>query len=133
MLVGPGGLFVISTKSRRGLFRCATPPTFNNEPCTWCNDAVRQAMRLRDQLAVLEHGNLPWIQPILALPFGHIEPGAAVGDPPTCERAWVLNEDDLVTAIEEKSPKHQRLSSADRARWVAALEKLHSRHSPTSQ
>lgn len=143
ILIGPGGFFVISTKSQRGLFQSSSTtadPTFNLRPCDWTRDATRQTMRLKDQLAVLENGKQPWIQTVLALPFAHVEAGPAKtqcnerlpGNAPIpgVTACWVLHEDTLLDAINpEPPPKPRKLSKAEIDRWAAAVEKLHERQS----
>lgn len=136
ILIGPAGIFVISTKSQRGLFKTdADQVTFNLKPCDWTRDATRQTLRLKDQLAVVEPNSAPWLQTVLALPFAHIDappardragqlvPGAhAVGN------CWVLHEDTLLDAIApDPIPKSRKFSKQEVQRWAAAVEKLHKR------
>ena len=133
MLVGPGGLFVISTKSQRGLFDAARGDnrgTFNHEDVDWIQDVVRQAMRLKDQLAVVETAQQPWIQTVLALPFAHIDTDLAKN--PNGERVpgvgavWVLHEDNLLDHLAPDTiPRHRKLDKASVKLWVTALKTLH--------
>lgn len=142
VLIGPGGFFVISTKSTRGRFHASGQAvTMNGQPTDWHRDAVNQTFRLKEQLnAVAPAGSKnPWVQPVLALPFAHIDapkafcpsgeplagpgmiPGVAVGK--AC--CWVLHEDNLTDALEpDPIPKHRKLGKAEVERWVAALKKL---------
>ncbi len=150
VLVGPGGFFVISTKSQRGWFRLPpkeTQATFNGEPNGWASDATRQALRLRDQVAVVAPDlPAPWLQTIVALPFAHIDaPPALAPDGTRLNRAlpncsipgvgtcWVLNDDDLLGAIAPYPlPVSRKLNLADVDRWAAALQTLHARHRSAS-
>lgn len=134
VLVGPTGLYVVSTKSQKGRYIVADAshggrPTFNGEPSDWAADATRQAMRLRDQLAVVEPSERPWVQVVLALPFARVERGEANGTkgPATVDKAWVLNEEDLIDTIEPVGGK-RKLNKHEIERWAAAVEKLHTRH-----
>src|SRR5690606_18039059 len=127
VLIGPAGLFVISTKSQRGRFilNGANGPELNGEPKDWCNDVTRQAMRLRDKITVVERdGPPPWIQTILCLPFAHIEPRDPSTHRATCGTVWVVNEDDLIAAVEDWSERKNQLSTTARTRWAAAVGQL---------
>jgi len=140
VLIGPGGFFIISTKSHRGLFQASNtqPPTFNLQSCNWSSDATRQAMRLKDQLAVIEPIKQPWIQTVLALPFAHVDAGPAKTQHnerlpgnlpiPGVNACWVLHEDTLLNAIApDPIPKPRKLPKQEIERWAAAVEKLHKR------
>lgn len=130
VLIGPGGIFVISTKSHRGRFESAertearAKPRFNGEPTDWCADVVRQAMRLKEQLVVvaLPSTQQPWVQTVLSLPFAHIDQDTSVVGP-----TWVINEESLVASIEDRRG-NGRLSSRVVKVWVDAVEKLANRH-----
>ncbi|MEM0913265.1 MAG: nuclease-related domain-containing protein [Planctomycetota bacterium] len=128
ILVGPSGIFVISTKSQRGLFNCGddrSEPTFNGKPTDWPRDVVRQALRLKERLAVVDQGKQPWLQSVLALPFAYIESPTSNSGCPAVGSTWVLHEDSLIDQI-APDPLPQRLSKAQIARWVEAIDKLKS-------
>ena len=78
-------------------------------------------MRLRDQLAVIEPAAAPWVQAVLCLPFAHVTPphGRAA-----CRGVWVVNEDDLVEAVQDRADKRRRLSKPEQSRWTAAVAHL---------
>lgn len=143
VLVGPAGIFVISTKSQRGLFQSGpqhnpphfTPPHFNLQPTNWCQDAISQALRLRTILLVLiddPKATPPWIQAVLALPFAHIDTSSRdpETDAPTHGKCWVLHEDNLIDYIMPDNtsgndiPKSRRLNKREIDRWVTVLKTL---------
>ena len=135
VLIGPGGLFVVSTKSQRGRFILNGPngPEMNGRPVDWCSDVTRQAMRLKDQLAVVEPARQPWVRAILCLPFAHIEPRDARTGRATRGQVWVVNEDDLIAAVEEWPEKAHRLAKPARARWTAAVRRLNLNQVPDTR
>ena len=62
VVVGPGGLFVVSVKSHLGLLRVGGDGlTLNNRPKPWPDEAVEQAFRLRDRLNAI--GGIPPLPP----------------------------------------------------------------------
>jgi nuclease-like protein len=80
VVVGPGGVFCISTKSQHGIFSGTREGVnHNGEPCDFARDAMRQAMWVKDLLAEEMNGRAPWIQPVLAVPFGFTERDACDG------------------------------------------------------
>ena len=125
VVVGPRGLFIVSTKASRGLFRGGPDGSrMNDQPTDWPRKAVQQALRLRDQLNVVAEGSVPWVQPVLALPHAYVD---APGKPPQAEKAWVLHEDNLCEHLEAASG---RLRPADVQRLVAAVKTLVDRRTP---
>jgi hypothetical protein len=94
VLVGPGGLFVISTKSDRGLF-VGTPDGLlrNGETCHFAKQAMAKAMQMKDRLAALMGDDVPWVQPVLALPFGFIQGDACGG------KVWTVHQFDMVDRL----------------------------------
>ena len=116
IVVGPGGLFCISTKSNRGLYSVAPDGTYllNNRPTDHLKQAQRQTMQLRDRLAALL-GRVPWVQPVLAVPLAWVDFDSFQ------TTAWVLHQDNLCDAM-EKQPK--RLTKDEVARIVKALEMI---------
>lgn len=137
VLIGPGGVLVVSTKSGRGLFRGGDDEgsaTFNGRPCDWPRDATRQALRLRDKLSVFEPSAPPWFQAVLALPHAAVEGKSlplvdgALFAPIVCGSVWVANEEALDEMARVRPERRRRLSKADVQRWVTAVEKLVALH-----
>ncbi len=118
VLVGPGGCFCISTKSHRGLFT-VTPQEFlhNNQPSDMALQVLRQTMNLRDRLAAIMGDNLPWIQPVLAVPFGYVQ------DDDGGAKALVVHQDDLIDRIAPDGAA-RRLDSETIHRVTKALEMI---------
>lgn len=84
VLVGPAGIFAISTKSHRGLYSRENGKFLrNNQPTGDVAEADRMALRLKHCLRDLV-GDVPWIQGVLAVPFAFID------FPPRQGNVWVL-------------------------------------------
>ena len=116
ILIGPAGVFCISTKSHRGLFTGTSDGLLHNgQSCPFAKDAMRQAMTLRDRLAALMGKDVPFVQPVLAVPFGYVE-GAACGG-----KVWVRHQDDITSRIAPKDTR-RRLSEKEVAPLVGVLE-----------
>jgi hypothetical protein len=116
VVVGPGGLFAVSTKGCRGLLSAMPGGQLhlNNEPTDFGNDALHQAMRLRDLLSEKLGGqSVPYVNAILAAPLAYTRLINPV------KNVTVLHQYDLTETL-EKMPK--RLSPAEIKRIVAALE-----------
>jgi hypothetical protein len=74
-------------------------------------------MRLRARLEALMGADVPWVQPVLAVPLGFTE-GAACGG-----KVWLAHQDDLTERLApERSPK--RLNKRQVERTVAVLEMI---------
>ncbi|MDB5297342.1 MAG: nuclease-like protein, partial [Phycisphaerales bacterium] len=116
VVVGPGGLFCVSTKSNRGLLSAGADGAYllNGKPTEFVRQVQRQTMRLRDRLAALL-GRVPWVQPVLAVPL------AWVAFDSFQSAAWVLHQDNLLKALSEQPP---RLGPDEVARVVRALEMI---------
>lgn len=149
VLIGPSGLYVISTKSHRGHFQLQhgqSRPTFNNqpiEPKDWARDAVQQALRLRDALphyADDPKAPVPWVQAVLCLPFAHIDTPQGPTGVPSAGKCWVLHEDNLIDHVAPdangepvaKFSGGSKLRKAEIDHWVAALQRLSMRHTPSN-
>jgi hypothetical protein len=116
VLVGPAGIFTISTKAQRGYYsRQNGGFRLNNQPTDHVDEAVRMAMKLKDRLYGLA-GEVPWIQGVLAVPFAYVD------FPPKQNNVWVLHERDLISEL-ESAPK--KLAKADIARFAKAVEMIH--------
>ena len=120
VLLGPGGLYCISTKSQRGHFRgTADGLLHNGQPCGFAKQAIGQAMNLKDRLAAMLGSDVPWIQPVLAVPFGFIEGDACGG------KVWVVYQEDLKDRLApEEGPK--KLDPEQVARVAKVLELIQS-------
>lgn len=94
VVVGPGGVFCISTKSHRGWF-VGTPDGLlhNGRPCGFAKDALRQAMNLVERLKAALGADVPWVQAVLALPFGYIDNDACGG------KVWLAHADNLADRL----------------------------------
>ena len=116
VLVGPAGVFAISTKSHRGLYTAEGNRYFrNNKPTDDVDQAIRLAMQLKDRLREVLEGDLPWVQAVLALPLAYVE------FPPNRQNSWVLREDELVSAFDDVPV---RLTPKDIARFAKAVETI---------
>lgn len=139
VVIGPGGLFAVSTKSPRGHFVApegSTVCTFNGRPCDWARQAIGDSLRLRTVLGAISDdpaARVPWVQAVVALPFAKIDAPLAddASKPPIpgVGKCWVLNDDDLLNAIAPDTiPKSRKLKSTEVEGWSGALAKLHGRH-----
>ena len=88
VLIGPGGLFCISTKGSRGMYSLAANGThlLNLRGTDHLAQAQQLAMQLQRRLATF-CGNVPWVQPVLAAPFAYVDFA------PKQNNVWVLHED----------------------------------------
>jgi len=118
VVAGPSGVFCISTKSHRGLFAVGPDSLLHNgKQCNFAQDALRQTMGLKDRLAAVMGDDVPWIQPVLAVPLGFVDGDACGG------KVWVLHQDELTDRIAPvEGPK--KLDKRQLARVVGALEML---------
>ena len=122
VLVGPGGLFCLSTKSARGAYAvdAAGRLTLNGDACDHAADAQRRAMQLRNWLEAMLHADrsvasIPWVQPVLVAPFAH------VGFPARRSNVWVMDERELLAHAIEAG---RSLKPATVDGCVAALQRL---------
>lgn len=116
VLIGPAGVFAISTKSHRGLYTADGDRHFrNNKPTDDVEQAIRLAMQLKDRLREIVEGDLPWVQAVLALPLAYVDL------PAKRQNIWVLREDDLVSAFEDAPV---RIRPNDIARFAKAIETI---------
>jgi hypothetical protein len=119
IVVGPGGLFVLSTKSYKGHVTRTPNGTIklNGQPLTDLDEAMRLAMWVRKRLTASLGDRTPWLQPVLALPH------AKVDVPPTEGSVWILGEEQLMETIDAEKPK-TKLASGRIAEIVAELERV---------
>ena len=70
IVVGPGGVFCISTKSAKGLFSVGPDGRVlhNNKPTGLIGNTRSQAMALKDRLAALLGADVPYVNAVLAVP-----------------------------------------------------------------
>ncbi|HVT89963.1 MAG TPA: nuclease-related domain-containing protein [Tepidisphaeraceae bacterium] len=119
VLVGPAGCFCISTKSQRGIFEgTANGLLYNGNQCDFAQQTLWQTMNLKDRLEVLMGKDVPFIQPVLAVPFGYTEHDA-------CGNKVKLVHMENITerlAPLEGSPK--KLSKDQIARVVKVMEMI---------
>jgi len=122
VLIGPGGLYCISTKSNTGHY-VGTPDGLlhNGQPCDFAKQAMRQAMNLKDRLSAIMGDGVPFIQPVLALPIGYTEGNACGG------KVWLVHQWDIVKRLAPDPPRGKQLTAPDIERTVKALEMLETR------
>lgn len=118
IVVGPGGLFCISTKSHRGWFQATHDGVLRNgKPVLFAADVKRQAMNLVSRLKAAMGNDVPWVQPVLATPFGYTE-----GDPFN-GKVWLVHADDLIERIapEKADSRSPKPLTAEQVRRVVGL------------
>jgi hypothetical protein len=115
VVVGPGGVFCVSTKSHRGLFTgTADGLLHNNELSPFARQAQGQTLALRKRLEALMGHDVPWVQPVLAVPLGFVQGDACGG------KVWLAHQDNLISRLApDQGPK--RLSPKQVARAVTVL------------
>lgn len=74
VVVGPGGLYYVSTKSWRGLFSQDAEGRllYNNKPTDAAVRALRDGIELRERLNALTNSE-QWVHVVLAVPFGWVD------------------------------------------------------------
>lgn len=108
VLVGPGGLYCISTKSQKGCFSLDQSKQLmvNGELCNHAKEAQALALKLRNWLeARLQPDNtvksIPFVQPVLVAPFGYFsfhEKSLNV---------WIMDADRMVELMQKSSTSLQ--------------------------
>src|SRR5262249_40024184 len=106
----------ISTKSQRGQF-CGTPDGLlhNGQACNFAQQALRQAMDLKDRLTSLMGRDIPWVQCVLAVPFGFTEGDACSG------KVWLVHQDSVIDRVAPEGGA-RKLEKRQITRVVRALE-----------
>lgn len=120
VLVGPSGVWCISTKSRRGLFTEEPDGRVfhNNRPTPFVGESIGYAKALKERLGALLGAGVPWVEAVLAVPLAWVEfQGPRNG-------VWVLQEENLINTVENR-PK--RLNKAEVKRAAAAVGMLATR------
>ncbi len=96
VLVGPGGVFCLSTKSHKGIYSTAKDGSYllNGKPTDQLEEAKQMALKLRNWFEVKLHDSpnirVPWIQPILVVPFAYVD------FDPRQQAAWVIDDNGLM-------------------------------------
>ncbi|MGD0461340.1 MAG: nuclease-related domain-containing protein [Tepidisphaeraceae bacterium] len=116
VLIGPGGLFCISTKANRGLYTAAPDGKYllNGEETNHIHEAQRLAMQLKDRLTGIL-GAVRWIQPVLIAPIAYI------GFQTFQDRAWVLHEGNLRDIFLDEAHK---FNTAEIERYAKAVKMI---------
>ena len=117
VLVGPGGLFCISTKSFRGLFTLQPNGHiyYNNKPTRLISDTTGRATELKKRLSALMGDGVPYVVAVLAVPFCYNDvPGSR-------QNVLILHQENMVDTLEKRE---RTLDDAQIARCVKALTDL---------
>lgn len=117
VVVGPTGVWCISTKSHRGLF--SEQPDrrvfHNNDPTPFIGEATGLAKELKERLGALLGNDVPWVEAVLAVPLAWVD----VRNPRN--GVWVLHQDDLIETLQRA---RARLDRASVKRIAHAIEML---------
>jgi hypothetical protein len=119
VLIGPGGVFAISTKSARGCFTRMPDGCIhlNGNPCDFAKQALGQTMELVSRLQALLGADVPYVQSVLAVPFGYVT------HPEKSHRVWILHQENMTDVLEQEG-KQKRLSKKETERLVTCLKSL---------
>lgn len=119
VVVGPRGLFCVSTKSWRGLLgERGGEFCHNNIPTDVLRSARLQAVTLHGQLRTHSGGApVPYVHPVLSVPLAHVE---GFGPGPF-QKVYVAHQENLTETIEQFGDE---LDPARVAACVAAIQKL---------
>lgn len=118
ILVGPGGLYCISTKSQRGLFAGTRGGLLHNgQTCEFAQEALRSALDLKDRLQVALGKDVPWVQPVLAVPFGFTQADACGG------KVWLVHQENTAERLAPEAAP-DRLTEQQIERAVKVLEMI---------
>ena len=117
VLVGPGGLFCISTKSFRGMF--TSQPNghiyYNNQPTRLISDTIGRAAELNKRLRALMGEGTPYVVAVLAVPFCYEDVRGSA------QNVMILHQENMVDTLEKR---RRTLSDEQIARCVRALTDL---------
>jgi len=117
VLLGPGGLYSISTKSCRGLLSRGAEGRvlLNLRPTQIVAEAQDHAMQLKARMEGLMVNGVPWVQPVLAVPFAWVDvPGGR-------DKVWILHQENLLDAF-EKLPR--KLSKDELAHLLRVMKTI---------
>jgi hypothetical protein len=122
VLIGPAGVYCISTKSHKGTLTLSSTGQYllNGNPTDDVEEARMLALKLRNWLEVKLHDSSkvlkpPWVQPVLAIPLIYIEFHFRQ------DAAWVLHEEGLVDVLPEQP---RRLDNQTVQACVSILEEI---------
>jgi hypothetical protein len=118
VVIGPGGVFCISTKSQRGVF-CGTRDGLlhNDQPSPFARDALRQTMDLVDWFKQAMRSNIPYVQGVLAVPLGFTKADACDG------KVWLVHQENLISRLAPKKAQ-RKLDQQQITRTVKVLEMI---------
>lgn len=121
IVIGPSGMWVISTKNRRGYFKIEGKDHWlNGEPCSFSAEALRDAMALREILGP-DLGRAHFFQGVVVLPFAFID-----GDGSKCNAA-VVGLDELLDLIHPDGKPRQPTTREEVDQLVHAVVNLTAR------
>ncbi len=122
IVIGPGGCFVVSVKSHLGLLHVGSHGiTLNDNPLPgrgggWVDEAVKQAMRVRDRINAADGQAPPFVQSVLCLPHAALQPNTT---PLRCGHTLICNERNLIETLERHG------DSIDRATVLRLKHAMH--------
>lgn len=118
IVVGPNGVFAISTKSHRGLLTQAIDGThlLNGTPTKFIAEAQMQALFVRDRLEAVMRDGAPFVHACLVVPFMYVKL------PPKAGHVFVINDRRLTNFDEIET--NSKLSKAQVQRIAEAIELL---------
>ena len=119
VLVGPGGIFVISATTQRGCFSLGRDGSIllNNQPTTLATDAYARAAELRSRLQGLMGPEAPFVQSILAVPFAYVDLYEK------SDKTWILHQENLAATLAAEGAK-PRLTKPQIKRVRQSLQAL---------
>ncbi len=118
IIVGPSGVYCISTKAWRGFFTIAEDGDLlhNGKRTRLLQDTFGQAMRVRDRLNALMGTDVPFVNAVLAVPLGFVDFRGPQ------RNVWVLHQEDLLDSV-ERAPKRLSKQTVDRCAKCLAMLK----------
>jgi hypothetical protein len=118
VLIGPGGVFVVSTKAQRGIFTLADDNRrifCNLKPTRFINDVWEQSKLVKARLEAFLVNDVPWVTPVLAVPFAWVECDSIRKD------VWILHQENLTETFRSCTPV---LSKAEITTLARLFDKL---------
>jgi|GEM_PF-3210124 len=117
VLVGPAGVYCISTKANRGHFvGTADGLLHNGNPCDFATKALWMAMDVRKRLEAILGNDVPFVQPVLAVPIGFTDGDACDG------KVWLVHQWDIIERLAPDPLRRKPLPADQINRTVRALE-----------
>jgi hypothetical protein len=118
VVVGPGGVFCISTKAHRGIFSGTRDGLLHNgQPSPFANEALRQTMDLVSWFRQAMRADVPYVQCVLAVPLGFTE-GEACGG-----KVWLAHQHEILRRLAPEQAR-RRLDNKQISRTVKVLEMI---------